>query len=160
MTGNKVTLKNPNNSSAVSVSEFFKDVPKVNADKNVLEVVDVVRAHGTFKSVTRTTAGTTTVTSADSNGSLLVTDIVVTGEKQAGSTVEVRFDDGTNNVPIILASQVDVPVSVAISFTGRVQGWRDARIDVITVGTADATVLVCYTKIPTGLPYAEWDSYR
>jgi len=75
--------------------------------------------------------------------------------------VEVRFTDGTNTVSLYgPASQVDFPVQIAHGFVGRCQGWRDARIDVVTVGTADATVTICYTKIPTSLPFKEWDALR
>ncbi len=115
---------------------------------------------GTFKSATRTTAGTTEITAPDPGGSIIVTWIVVSGEKQAGSDVTVRFTDSTNNVDIIVASQVDAPPNLAIGLPSRVQGWQDARIDMITSGAGDATVSIGYIKIPAGIPFAEWDALR
>ncbi len=117
-------------------------------------------AFGTFKAATRTTAGTTTLTEPDPGGSIVVTWIAVSGEKQAGSSVEVRFTDGTNIVTIVLISQIDAPPNFPISFPSRVQGWQDAQIDMITSGAGDATISVGYIKIPEGIPFAEWDSFR
>jgi len=129
-------------------------------DQAVLVTASPASIHGTFKSATRTGAGTTQLVLPRANGSLLITDILISGEKQAGSTAEVRFTDGTNTVTVFLASQVDAPPSFAHSFHGRLQGWRDARIDFITSGAGDATLLVCYTKVPEGLLFAEWDALR
>ena len=156
----KVVLADAESSRALETRSIVEAGQKPRADERVLEVVQFSAVHGTFKSATRTTAGTTTIVTADDDGSLIVTDLMISGEKQAGSTVEVRFTDGTDNATLFLASQVDAPPQLAHSFAGRVQGWKDARIDMITSGAADATVLICYTKIPGGLPYAEWDALR
>jgi len=94
------------------------------------------------------------------SGSLLITDFIISGEKQVGSTVELRFTDDTNTETLFLANQVDAPAQIAHAFQGRVQGWRDARLDIITAGTADATVLVCYVKLIDSVPYAEWNALR
>lgn len=134
--------------------------PEIVGDEQVPVVALFRGAFGTFKAATRTTAGTTEITSPGIGGSLILTDLMVTGEKQAGSSVEVRFTDGTNTVTLYLASQVDAPASTAISFSGRWQGWKDARLDMITVGTADATVAVGYIKVPGGLEFAEWNALR
>jgi hypothetical protein len=37
---------------------------------------------------------------------------------------------------------------------------EDPRMDMITVGAADSTVTIGYTKIPTALPFAEWGALR
>lgn len=129
-------------------------------DQVILVTASPASVHGTFKSVTRTTAGTTIVTSPNANGSLLITDILISGEKQTGSSTIVRFNDGTQNIVVFNASQVDAPPSIAHSFHGRLQGWRDAYIEMETTGAGDATVLICYTKVPEGIPYAEWDALR
>lgn len=126
----------------------------------IIPVVANFGAFGTFKSATRTADGTSTITEPTPGGSLAITDLIVTGEKQANSSVEVRFTDGTNFVTIYLASQVDAPANTAIGFQGRWQGWQDARIDMITVGTADATVAIGYIKLPSSLAFAEWDALR
>lgn len=134
--------------------------PEASQDEIFLGVCDPVLAHGTFQSATRTTAGTTTVVTPLDNGSLIVNDLVISGERQASSDVTVQFTDGTNTAVLFLASQVDAPPNIAHSFKGRVQGWQDARLDMITSGAGDATVLICYTKVPNGLPYAEWNALR
>jgi len=125
-----------------------------------LEVVDVTKVHGTFVSVTRIAAGTSQLVLPNSNGSILITDLLISGEKKPSASTEVTFTDGTNEVVIFLASANDAPVTFSHSFGGRFQGWRDARIDVTTVQTVTSTVTVGYTKIPKGLPFAEWDAHR
>lgn len=117
-------------------------------------------AFGTFKAATRTTAGTTQITTPDPGGSIIVTWIAVSGEKQPNSSVEVQFTDGTNTVTIVLISQVDAPPNLAIALPSRVQGWKDARIDMITAVAGDATISVGYIKTPAGIPFAEWDALR
>jgi len=129
-------------------------------DQVVLVSATPPAVHGTFKSATRASAGTTTITSPTANGSLLITDILISGEKANSATTEVRFTDGSNNVTLFLTQQVDFAANLGVGFQGRVQGWKDARIDMITTGTQDVTVLVCYTKVPEGLPFAEWDALR
>jgi len=105
------------------------------------------KQHGTFNSVTRTSAGTTTVTMPIAGGSVWITDLLISGEKQAGSSVEIQFTDGTNTQIIFHASQVDAPANFAISFAGGWHGWVDARVDVVTVGSGDATVAIGYMKL-------------
>jgi hypothetical protein len=156
----KVVLSDPDNGSALQTRPIAEAGQKPKGDERVLEVAQFSQVHGTFKSATRTGAGTTTIVSPDADGSLIITDIMISGEKQAGSSVEIRFTDGTDSAVMFLASQVDAPPQLAHSFLGRVQGWKDARIDMVTAGAGDATVLVCYTKIPSGLPYEEWDALR
>lgn len=140
--------------------DFFGDVAPAAVGADALVVVPVTAIHGTFKSVTRISAGTTVLTSPNADGSLLVTDLLIGGEKQASSTVEIRFTDDVEDVALFIAHQPDAPPNIAHSFVGRFQGWKNARIDVITSGAGDATVTVGYTKIPTGLPFAEWDALR
>ena len=122
----KVQLYNTKGESLTFVDfwvEKFKRVSR-NAEP-VLEITDVIRRHGVFNSVTRTTAGTTTVATPDTNGSLLITDILISGEKQAGSTVELLFTDDSQTESLFLVSQVDVPAQVALPIAGRIQGWKN-----------------------------------
>jgi hypothetical protein len=132
----------------------------LNGSPDVLGMATLPQAHGVFKSATRTEAGTTIIATPRLNQSILLTDLLISGEKQAGSTVTVRFTDGTYTVDIFVASQVDAPPQIAIPLSGRWQGWKNARLEVVTSGAADATVAIGYMKVPTGLPYEEWDSLR
>ena len=156
----KTVLYKAGTGIALEACDLFAPFERLQGDNLGLEIIDPYRLYGTFRSTTRTTAGTTTITSPEDNGSLVITDLLISGEKQAGSTAEVRFTDDTNTSTLFLASQVDAPPNFSHSFAGRIQGWRDARVDLITSGAGDATVLLCYIKVPNGLPYAEWDTYR
>ena len=48
------------------------------------------------------------------------------------------------------------------ALSGRWQGWKDARVEMVVAGGTghNITVSVVYVKMPTGLPYEEWDSLR
>jgi hypothetical protein len=127
---------------------------------NMLGMATLAHAHGVFKAATRTDAGTTILTTPILNQSIILTDMIISGEKQAGSVVTVRFTDGTNTVNIFVASQVDAPPQIAIPFAGRWQGWRNARLEMVTSGAGDATVAVGYMNVPEGLTFEEWDALR
>ena len=131
-------------------------------DSPILAVSEEARLYGAFRSKTRTTAGTTAVITPISGGSLILTDLLISGEKQATSSVEVRFTDGSNTVTVFLVSQSDAPASLAHSFAGRFHGWKDARVDMITTGAGDATVTIGYYKINGSrtLPFEAWDALR
>ena len=118
------------------------------------------RAHGQFISATRTSAGTTVLTTPDLGGSVVLTDLIISGEKQAGSATQITFEDGTNTETIFNASQVDAPPTVGIAFQGRWQGWENARVEFITTGAGDATVALGYMKLPQSLGYSEWNDLR
>ena len=133
---------------------------KVTGGRKVPIVTTPGVAFGTFKAVTRTTAGTTEIVAPDPGGSIIITWVAASGEKQAGSAVTIRFTDGTNNVDLMVIDQVDAPPNLAIAFSSRVQGWQDARVDLITSGAGDATVSIGYVKIPVSIPFAEWDALR
>ena len=94
------------------------------------------------------------------NGSLILGDLIVNTEKQAGGAVEVRWNDGSNQITIFKVFCVDAPANLAIGFAGRVQGWRDAYIEIVTTADTDNTVFLSYVKAPAGIPYNEWDSLR
>ena len=129
-------------------------------DEVALLTVSPRLVFGTFKAVTRTTAGTTEVTRPDPGGSIIITWIAVSGERQAGSDVTIQFTDGTNNVNLMVIDQVDAPPNLTLAFSSRVQGWQDGRVDMITSGAGDATVAIGYIKIPKSMPFAEWDALR
>jgi hypothetical protein len=114
-----------------------------------------------FKSSTRTTAGTTVVVQPISGEAIAITDIVVSGEKKAG-TLTVQFTDGTETVNIMVVPLTDAPANFGVSFSGRWAGWRDARISMVTDAVANITVAIGYVKITSEhtLSYAEWNAAR
>lgn len=131
-------------------------------EQPILITQPVVTFNGVFKSTTRSSAGTSTIAEPLPKSSILLTDLILTSDRVALATVTVRFTDGTNNVDIITAAVNDAPVNLALSFGGRWQGWKDARVDLITVGNATATVACGYMKVEEAytLHFNDWDSRR
>ncbi len=128
-----------------------------------LLVTDSFRVNGAFKAATRAAAGTTIIVSPDGGGSICLTDLIMTAEKRGGGgTVTLRFTDGTNTINIAVADVVDTSVNFAIAFAGRWQGWRDARLEMVTDETFDATVSCGYVKVPSkeSFSYNVWDAIR
>jgi len=128
----------------------------------VLFAMPPSKLHGTFKASTRTTAGTTNIVTPKGGGSICVTDIIVTTEKKNLGTVTVSMTDGTNTINLIRALVTDAPCNLASSIAGRFPGWKNARIDMITVEDFTATVTVGYIRVPANesLSYADWDALR
>jgi len=116
--------------------------------------------HGVFKSVSRSTAGTTTITEPELNGSIILTDLIVSSDKTNASTVTIRFTDGTNTVNVAVFDSGNAPVATAISFTGLWQGWKNARLELVTVANVTVTTALGYLKVDEGLQYADWDNLR
>ncbi len=135
-------------------------IDTVDGDEIYLVTAGFLQTHGTFKSASRSTAGTTIITSPNGNGSLILSDLIIGTDKVNGASVTVRLTDGTNTINIFSTVVTDAPANLALSMAGRWQGWRDARIELVTVGTVAATVSVGYVKVPVSSPYSEWDSYR
>ena len=116
--------------------------------------------HGVYKSTTRTTAGTTVISTPIPGGSIQVTGFVLSTAKGAGQTTTLQFNDGSNTEPFVIVDMDLALVSTAM-FTGtRVRGWMDAWVEIITSGAADATVVLYYYKIPEGQAFAAWDAER
>jgi len=117
---------------------------------------------GTFKSATHAAAGTTAIVTPNGGGSMLVTDILVTSEKKQAGTITIAFTDGTNTINILVFNTNDAPVQFAASVAGRFPGWKDARIDLVTVEDFDVTATVGYVKISAkdSLSYSDWDAIR
>ena len=126
----------------------------------VLLVTSVPETYGKFKSATYSNE-TATLVSPVTDGSIKLTDLIVTSEKQVGETVTVQFYDGTNTV-LIASAGADSPVQIAIGFTGGWQGWKDAYIQVIVSAAFNATVAVGYVKCPKEMTmgYDAWDALR
>lgn len=116
--------------------------------------------HGVWKVANRTTAGTTIITAPFASGALLVTDLILSTDKVAGSSVQLQFTDGANTEVIALFDSANAPVSLSISINGRLHGWKDARLEMVTVNAVDASIMVGYMKIKSVQDFNEWDSER
>lgn len=156
----RVVLIDPKTKRSLHVEEPYNGFEAVEESALIPVVINPLQVHGTFRSATRVEAGTTVITIPSPGGSIILTDLLISGEKQAGSTTEIRFSDGTNNETIFKAYAVTVPPAVNHSFVGRIQGWKDACLEMITVGTADSTIMIGSMKVSSSLEFAEWDGLR
>ena len=126
----------------------------------MLGVVDEPSAHGQFVTATYNNE-TATLLSAVTNGSLLLTDLIVSSRKKVGGIVTVQFTDGVNTVPIVDIA-ADSPIQLSHNFKGRVLGWRNADVQVIVSDAFNATVYVGYVRLAKGatLSFEAWDAER
>jgi len=129
-------------------------------DEEVQIVEDYVTAFGTFKAVSLTSAGTVNITTPEPGGSIAITDLLISATKVNGSTVEIRFTDDTQTETMFLGDVTNGEMFYSHTVKGRIQGWRDARIDMITVNGTDAYVTLGYMRLPFGLVYSEWNALR
>ena len=125
-----------------------------------LEVADHYQINTKFKSTTRIAVGTSTITSPTPDGAILLTDLIISTDRVAGSRLTVFFDDGTRTVHIFDGYAADAPINLALGFHGAWTGWKDATLKMTTVVALKAMVAVGYIKIPKGLNYEEWDALR
>ena len=116
--------------------------------------------HGVFKSVTSTTQTTTVIATPDNLGAIVVTDLIITSNKAANGIMTLRFSDGSQNINLAVFP-VDIAINQQLALVGLFRGWQDAQLELVTsVATFDATVTAGYMKVPSALPFAEWDGLR
>ena len=151
----KSVLTNSKNKKALHTHDGYDGDP-------VLVTTQHKMYAGGFKSISQTVATTTVLVQPNGNDAIVLTDLIITTEKQAGGSVTVQFTDGTNTIIILSANVVDAPCNLAIPFAGNWEGWQSARISVVNVGDVIATVSCGYFKISesTALPYDEWLARR
>jgi hypothetical protein len=149
----KVILLDTTTGKALTIIKDIFDIPTIAVTDNYLKRV-------CFKSSTRTSAGTTTITSPKNDGALLLTDMIISTDKVANSQLTVLFDDGTYNIPIYDGYANDAPINLALGFHGGWTGWKDASLKMTTVAVIKATVAVGYMKIPKSREYEEWNALR
>ena len=146
--------------TAVATGRSFDTTHMTQHDERALMTTNPVWRHSTFKSIEFAGPLTAALVLPNDDGSLILSDLVVTGDKVNGGSVEVQFTDDVDEAIIIKPVTTDAPVAISISFNGQVRGWKDARIDVIVTGVVIGSVLATYIKVPGGLPFAEWDELR
>ncbi len=129
-------------------------------EHRLLAITDEPSAHGQFISATYNNE-TATLLSAATNGSLLITDLIVSSRKKIGGIVTVQFTDGVNTVPIVDIA-ADSPIQLSHNFKGRVLGWANADVQVIVSDAFNATVYVGYVRLAKGatLGFKAWDAER
>ena len=156
----RTALVDPTDGTAIETEQFWRGPHSLHADARSILVADAYRSHGVFKAVTFTPTTTVALGTPDIDGSLILTDLIMTGDKVNGGTMLVKFTDDTFDDVLINISTTDAPVAIALAFAGRFQGWANSRVDVIITGNIKGSVVLGYIKAPNGLPYSEWDQLR
>ena len=116
-----------------------------------------------YKNVTHTTAATTTVVKPKAGEAIIITDLVISGEKSNGGVITVQWNDGSTQDGIKKYDVNDGPVNLHVGYQGRNKGWKDAFIEMITsTSNQDASVEVGYYFIRGAgvLSFTEWDEDR
>jgi hypothetical protein len=124
----------------------------------------LARLSAKWRSGINNAAETIDVVSPDTNGSIFITDILLTSSKKvANSTIILQFYDGTNTEKIMEIEGETAPVEFSHAFAGGLSGWRGAILQVITDQAAMYVVtLVGYIKVSEDLTktYSEWSADR
>lgn len=145
---------------ARGTEQEFHWQPSPGTGEPVQIIMTPAQAHGHFKTATLTSANTAIIVQPRPGLSLWVTDVLITGEKQAGSDCIVQFTDGSNTEIIAQAFQVTVPPNLAGNLQTYFRGWKDARVEMVTSGAADAVVTIGYIHSLDSPSFSEWDQER
>ena len=156
----KSGLYNPRSKERLHSSKPWETYKRPAGNEEILITEDYVTAFSTFQSVTRSTAGTTTIVSPIGGGSIAVTDVMLSATKVNAATVSLVFDDDTNSETLFTIALTNDPVTFPWTVKGRLQGWRDARLDLVTVNSTVTFVTVVYMLLPDSLIFSEWDALR
>ncbi len=116
--------------------------------------------HGVWKVANRATAGTTIIVEPNPNTAIMITDLIVSTDKVANSSCLLQFTDDVDIEVIARFDTANAPVALSISINGRLHGWKDARLEMNTVSTVNATFMVGYVNIPSTQDFAVWDAAR
>jgi hypothetical protein len=153
----KVYLSNSQSNQALDCASGF-------TGKCTLIAESLARLDGKWRSGINNAAETIDVVTPDTNGSIFITDILVTSSKKvANSTIILQFYDGTNTEAIMEIEGETAPVEFSHAFAGGLSGWKGAALQVITDQAAMYVVtLVGYIKVSKDLTktYSEWDAER
>lgn len=122
------------------------------------------KVSGVFKCMTFTLqTDSAAIASPDGDGSLELTDLIVSTEKKASGVLTIRFNDGTNTETILAPMVTDAPCNLAMNFMGNWQGWSTAYIEVVISGADFAgAVAIGYVKHAKkySLAYGDWNARR
>ncbi len=130
-------------------------------DHTHLVIEDHARVATQFKVAATTSAATTIIVRPRPGAALVITDFIANQDKVASGDLILRFHDGTNVEIFFKSSTADAQVIIAHGFVGRMFGWRDARVEMISAGTNPTTnVTIVYYHLPESATFAEWDAAR
>ena len=131
----------------------------------VLVVTTPQKAHGVFKEVSWTGVQAATIlVQPVSDGSIELTDFVITSPRKNTGTILVQFIDNSSNVAeIINTSITNDAINLALPIAGRFQGWQGARIE-FTIGNASdgGSITIGYVKHTKegSQTYSDWNALR
>ena len=138
----------------------FHHFPGPHTNDPVFIIMTPAQAHAHFKTATRTTLGTTIIVQPKVGQAIWISDIIVSGEKQASSSITVQFTDGVNTEVIAIVDQVDAAPNLSMNLNSYFRGWIDARVEIVTAGAGDGTVTIGYVHAAEALEFDQWDAER
>lgn len=135
-------------------------VPAPGGGGPVLIAQTIGQAFGVFRSVSGNTAGTFSIANIKAGESAVVTDILLSSKKKAGSSLTLRFSDGTDIVNIFSPDTVTDPVNFSASLAGLFLGWSGADLEIVTVADVVFTATIGFYKFTGGDEFSVWDAKR
>jgi hypothetical protein len=154
-----VILRHSATGKELHSEEYFQE----GEEGRVLLITTIPENYGLFKSSAFTAQGTTEMITPKGNGSIQITDLIITFEKKGSAVITLNFHDATNTVTFFKGTTTDAPINFSSNFKGRWQGWQGAHIDVVITG-ADVigNIAIGYVLYPTvgSLTYSEWNALR
>ncbi len=152
---NKINLAD-SNGICVNIRNGFDDKPAIITES-------LLSLNTNWYSSVITTATTTTIAESKPNQSILITDIVIVlSKKVTNATIEVMFDDGSNNVTLFTFDASTSSFQFSHTFRGGIRGWKDADFKIITNQATTVSVLIGYLHISpeSSQSYFVWDAGR
>lgn len=128
----------------------------------VLATITAERQHSVYITKSWTTAvSNVKIATPRVGGTLELLDLVISGSKKASGTLTVRWNDGSNTDNLFVGSVDDGTLNLAISYAGKVEGWKDAYLEYTTVSVWTGSLMITYVHHLHNCPtYAEWNSRR
>ena len=130
-----------------------------------LHTLNYRQVHGKWQAVSWSAGqvAKTALVTPSSKGSIEITDLIISTDKQNGATVILTFEDGTNIETIVNGILTDGPLQLNLAVAGRFQGWRDAIL-YYTVAGANSTGAITVGYVRQGADntenYSVWNSRR
>lgn len=156
----KVQIQDETSGDEPHVYNWFGPTPSLSKAGLAFSVINPKEIWTEFSAAARSSAGTTVIATAPAKGSLILTDLIIGTDKVNNATIAVRFNDGTRSVNLFSGVATDAPINFSVTFGGRVRGWADANLELVTAGALEANVTAVYYKSTGALEYDVWDYNR
>ena len=155
------SLRNPINLKRVYTCQPWAEQKNPLGDEEIFVVEDYVTAFSVWKTVAPTTQSTTIIATPRPGGSIVLTDILMAVKRKNAAIVSLQFTDGSATEILYSADVSAAELYLAHSVKGRMQGWMDARLELVIAGAdVDTNVTIAYMKLPTAHSYADWGALR